>query len=318
MIMATFDARDLKLDVDKAKLKALYQTQPARHAVAILMNWAIILLSAYVCSRYFHPALYVLAVLIIGARMHALAILMHDAAHYRFLKNRKWSDLITNISSMYFLFTSVEIYRESHLLHHQHLNTEGDPIWVMKLGRREYRFPKSKKEFLLILFSYLFLIQGIRDIIWFTKSFPLLASSKKGPTRKSLMTQTAFYGLLIGFLSVMGIWEEFALYWMIPYLSSLFMFQYIRSVSEHFGELSYDHLLTSSRTVKTNLIERFFIAPHNVGYHLEHHLYPGVPYYHLPRLHKLLMDLLPYRSKAHITQGYLLGLINELGPQEKV
>jgi len=30
------------------------------------------------------------------------------------------------------------------------------------------------------------------------------------------------------------------------------------------------------------------LFPHHVNYHLEHHLYPAVPHYHLPRLHRLL------------------------------
>ncbi len=91
------------------------------------------------------------------------------------------------------------------------------------------------------------------------------------------------------------------------------MFQYIRSVSEHFGDLAYDHELTGSRTVKTNAVERFFIAPHNVGYHLEHHLYPGIPYYNLPKLHQLLMEVPTFKANAHITQGYFNGLLKELG-----
>ncbi len=33
---------------------------------------------------------------------------------------------------------------------------------------------------------------------------------------------------------------------------------------------------------------QFFLNPHHVGYHLEHHLYPGVPHYHLPGLHAAL------------------------------
>ena len=96
------------------------------------------------------------------------------------------------------------------------------------------------------------------------------------------------------------------------------MFQYIRSVAEHFGELAYDDLLSSTRSVKANLLERFFIAPHQVGYHLEHHLYPGVPFYNLPKLHQLLMSVSDYSSKAHITHGYLSGLLDELGHQRKV
>ena len=90
------------------------------------------------------------------------------------------------------------------------------------------------------------------------------------------------------------------------------MFQYIRSVAEHFGGLSYDNLLSSTRTVRTPFIEKFFIAPHNVGYHLEHHLYPGVPYYNLPKLHQLLMERGNYKEEAHITNGYTQGLLREL------
>ena len=110
--------------------------------------------------------------------------------------------------------------------------------------------------------------------------------------------------------------QRFQFFWIVPYLSTFFMFQYIRSVAEHYGELSYDHLLSSTRSVKPNLIERFFIAPHQVGFHLEHHLYPGVPFYNLPKLHELLMQEEEYQEKAHITKGYLSGLMNELGSVE--
>jgi fatty acid desaturase len=37
------------------------------------------------------------------------------------------------------------------------------------------------------------------------------------------------------------------------------------------------------------MLQRFFLFPHHVGYHIEHHLYPAVPHYHLPALHAALM-----------------------------
>ncbi len=36
------------------------------------------------------------------------------------------------------------------------------------------------------------------------------------------------------------------------------------------------------------MLGRALLFPHHVNYHLEHHLYPAVPHYHLPRLHRLL------------------------------
>lgn len=292
-------------------LKPLFKTNAYRHALGILFDWIVIVVVIYICLQYFNPATYLLAVLIIGARMHALAILMHDATHYRFLKNRKWNDLITNIVTMYPLFTSIEVYRQNHLRHHRHLNTDHDPDWVAKIGVKEFTFPKRKEEFLWTLFTYMILYRGIKDAIWFLQRFQSPSMKKKD--KATDWYKIIYYLMLFSILTIMGWWQYFLLFWFIPYLSTFFMFQYIRSVAEHFGELAYDHDLTSSRTVKANYLERFFLSPHNVGYHLEHHLYPGVPFYHLPKLHKLLMDQKEYSQKAHITRGYVTGLMDELG-----
>ncbi|MCB0548005.1 MAG: fatty acid desaturase family protein [Phaeodactylibacter sp.] len=294
-------------------LKPLFQPQPMKHAAAMLLNWAIILGAIYLCTVYFHPIVYFLAVVVIGARMHALAILMHDATHYRFLKNRKWNDLITDFTTMYPLFTSIEQYRQNHLRHHKHLNTEHDPDWVSKLGVEEFRFPKTRGEFLWIIFSYLILYRGVKDAIWFLKRFQLKDKKQPPKTFREKLPKLMFYVVLFSALTALGGWKYYALFWVVPYFSTFFMFQYIRSVAEHFGELEHDHELTSSRTVKATAIEQFFLAPHNVGYHLEHHLYPGVPFYNLPALHNLLMQNPGYRQKAHITQGYWKGLMKELG-----
>ena len=314
--MSSHDARDLNLNIDKAELKALYQTKPYIHAIGIALNWAIIATVIYLSTQFFHPLLYVFAVIVIGARMHALAILMHDASHFRFLKNRKLNDLVTNLVSMYPLFTSIEQYRPNHLKHHRHLNTENDPDWVVKLGRRDFTFPKTKREFYLEILAYFTMVKGIMDAIWFLKRFAPSNATDTKSKKQVMWPRLVFTLALVVVLSVLGIWPEFLMYWIVPYLSTFFMFQYIRSVAEHFGELAYEDLLTSTRTYKVSLFEQFFFAPHNVGYHLEHHLYPGVPYYNLPKLHNLLMKDAAYNANAHITIGFFSGLVNELGSKK--
>lgn len=309
------DANDLNLSVKPTDLKPLFKTNAFRHAAAIALDWLIIAATIIACSYYFTWYTYLLAILIIGARMHALAILMHDASHYRFLKNRKWNDRLTNLLIMYPLFSSIEVYRQNHMRHHRHLNTEDDPDWVSKLGKKSFTFPKTKQAFLLQILSYFTLVQGIKDAIWFLKRFSVSkeAKQKKANGQKKNRASLIFMLSLFTLLTVFNGWAYYGLFWVIPYLSTFFMFQYIRSVAEHFGELAYDHLLTSTRTVKTNMLERFLLAPHHVGYHLEHHLYPAVPFYNLPKLHDLLMEGEDYKEKAHVTQGYFIGLFNELG-----
>ena len=312
------NANDLDLTIPQSELKPLFEINSVRHASAIVYNWILIIVTMYLCGEYFnfHPVAYFFAVLIVGARMHGLAILMHDASHFRFMKNRFWNDLLTNIFTMYPIFTTIDKYRQNHMRHHRHLNSEHDPDWVAKLGKREFTFPKTKREFLFTVLTYLVLYQGIMDALWFLKRF---GSSQKQPQSQSekKWIRLTFFALLFTGITLGGLWKYYLLLWIVPYLSTFFMYQYIRSVAEHFGELAYDHLLTSTRTVKPNLVERFLIAPHNVGYHLEHHLYPGVPYYHLPELHQILMKDGEFADKAHITIGYVKGLLNELGRFEK-
>jgi fatty acid desaturase len=61
-----------------------------------------------------------------------------------------------------------------------------------------------------------------------------------------------------------------------------------------------DHRL-NSRTVYMNPISRFIYW--NMNYHVEHHMFPMVPYHALPRLHALIKDDLPAPSPS-IIAGY--------------
>ncbi|GAB4404976.1 MAG: fatty acid desaturase family protein [Bacteroidia bacterium] len=313
--MKPSDASTPGFRLDPAELKPLYQTKPWLHAAAMSADWLLIFSAMILCIRFPSPWMYFFAVWVIGARMHALAILMHDATHYRFLKNKTLNDLLSNLFIMYPLFSSIEVYRSNHLAHHQKLNTAEDPDWVAKLGNRAFTFPKSKAAFFLMLGSYLSLYQGIMDAIWFLKRFGGHGNKQTAP-RRGRLAKWVFYLLLGGGITWLGAWKYYLLFWIVPYLSTFFMFQYIRSVAEHFGGLAYDNLLTSTRTVKPTLLERFFISPHQVGYHLEHHLYPGVPFYHLPRLHKLLCRQDEFAAKAHVTRGYATGLLRELSQSQ--
>ena len=53
-----------------------------------------------------------------------------------------------------------------------------------------------------------------------------------------------------------------------------------------------------------SLIERIFVAPYFVNYHLEHHLLFYVPCYNLPKLHAILMGG-PHAARMEVQRGYL-------------
>jgi fatty acid desaturase len=87
-------------------------------------------------------------------------------------------------------------------------------------------------------------------------------------------------------------------------------------VMQHVGlaEDVLDHRL-NSRTVYMNPISRFIYW--NMNYHVEHHMFPMVPYHALPRLHALIKHDLPapntsiLQAYAQITPAVLHQLRNE-------
>jgi fatty acid desaturase len=77
----------------------------------------------------------------------------------------------------------------------------------------------------------------------------------------------------------------------------------IRNIAEHAVVPDSGDPFRNTRTTKANLLERAFIAPYFVNYHLEHHLMFYVPCYNLPRLHRILMNS-PSAGRMEVQRGY--------------
>ena len=99
-------------------------------------------------------------------------------------------------------------------------------------------------------------------------------------------------------IGYVGGWTHVALLWFLPSFTILPVILRIRSIAEHFG-VEADHDLNSSRNFAGPVWERLLLAPHSVGHHLDHHLFPSVPFYNLHRLNRVLMTDIRYAKEAH-------------------
>jgi fatty acid desaturase len=78
--------------------------------------------------------------------------------------------------------------------------------------------------------------------------------------------------------------------WVVPLATGLQAILRLRAICEHGALSDYSSPLTAARTHLPTLWQRFFLFPHHVNYHIEHHLYPAVPHYYLPQLHGALQQ----------------------------
>ena len=128
------------------------------------------------------------------------------------------------------------------------------------------------------------------------------------------MARILYYVLVLSAVTYFRVWPMFLLLWVAPILTWLKIVMRIRSIAEHFA-IENDHVYTQSRTTLPSLLERVFVAPRNINFHLEHHLYPSVPFFRLPQLHAVLMKDAVFQSKAHVTSTYW-GVLRECVAQQ--
>jgi fatty acid desaturase len=295
-----------KPSIDSDELKKLSVLEPWGTVAALVLDWTVIAAAIALSSHFGGVWLYLLAVAVIAGRMHGLGVLMHEAAHFRFLKNRNTADVVGDLFMAWPIMATVDGYRQNHLAHHQHTNTDKDPDWTVKLGRAAHTFPQQMWVMTLNLLGYVVAVNTVRDL---AHVLPRLAQAKQ--TGRYRLARFGYYLVAATLITLLGIWKGFLLYWIVPYMTLFFLFLYVRGVAEHFGSMDYDEELGSTRTVVPYFWERCFFAPHNINYHLEHHLFPGVPFYNLPKLSAALMRDETYRANAHITRGYATGVLRE-------
>jgi fatty acid desaturase len=71
---------------------------------------------------------------------------------------------------------------------------------------------------------------------------------------------------------------KFLVLWTLPLLTVIQPILRLRAVCEHSAVTNLTTSLTAARTNLAGPIARLVLFPHQVNYHVEHHLFPAVPH----------------------------------------
>lgn len=296
--------REIPRLLTKDEIRSLSKIDSVKFTAAVLIEVVTIALAVWVSETWWNPIVYLIAVVVIGSRINALGGLMHDAAHWRAYANRTVNDIVGEIIALP-TSTSMAGYRNSHFAHHRELNSDNDPDWTRNIGLPEFEFPKPRPTVIGYILQYLSGLKIYSAVSGFHKN----AETRDIPALINRARLIFFVALLIAAIAL-GFWKQLLLYWVVPLLTVFLAIRYIRNVAEHYA-VEHEHVLNESRTVLANPVELWLIAPWGLNYHLEHHLFPGIPCFRLAELHKILMTREPFPQIAHITHGYFTGLLRD-------
>jgi fatty acid desaturase len=226
-----------------------------------------------------------------AAALNAFYLLSHEG-HHNLLFRSRFANHAVNVALCIPLLHSPSGYRVLHELHHRFLGGPGDPD--------EYRNYTSDSRLRWAL-QWVRLTMGT---LVYMPLIPIVAwrRAQSADRLRLALESTLMVAVLTPIFVFIPIRVLLDL-WLIPgvvvgYISA------VRALAQHALTMPGDPL-TASRSVRSNRLVAFLLL--NENYHLEHHLFPEVPSYNLPRLRELLRGRLPRSVEAVSYTRFLAG-----------
>jgi len=281
-----------------------------------LMRWAfhlsVMAVSGYLWATSLNRDRWFIAipsVIIYGFSLAMMFAPLHESSHRTAFANNQLSDAITWLAGLLSFYNST-FYRQYHKWHHRYTQIpDRDP----ELSDRK---PETIQE-------YLWEISGIPWWIGKVKTHLQVALGKVADyeyipetqrdqvirsTRWQLFVYAVAIAISIGFKQ-----PWFLIYWVFPLAIGQPILRFIL-LTEHTGCTNDANGLTNTRTTLTLPILRYLMW--NIPFHVEHHLYPSIPFYLLPAAHEKL-----HHQFTHIGFGYVnvnLEIIDQIQKREQV
>ncbi|GLR46109.1 fatty acid desaturase [Mesorhizobium amorphae] len=277
-------------DIKRKELKQLMQRQDRRPLANYLLWLALLVGTGVLAFMTLGTWWAVPAFLIYGTIYSSSDPRSHDLGHGATFKSRWLNSIFCNLCLFMTLKEPID-WRWRHTRHHT------DTIHV---GLDPEILVTRPADLLRVAADFFFLMQAkgeLKSII--THAFGVVSHDAlhyvpKSEWRKMFWSSRFYLACIVGVIAwciaagtivpLLFIWgPRFYANWL----------NYFGFLSQHAGlaEDSHDHRL-NTRTFTMNPAFEFLYA--NLNYHIEHHVYPSIPYYNLPVLHRMIRDELPY------------------------
>jgi fatty acid desaturase len=285
--------------LSKEELAELHGLSFAPVAIDIGVLWLQIILAWAVAAVYPLWWVVIASAAVVGNRYYSLFIIGHDGLHRRLHARRGVNDFVNDVFVLGPLGAITRMNRTNHMRHHMTLGCPDDP----DAYKYAPRWTEGTFGYLLSLTGIPYVYRALRAV--YAGKPPAAGDQGERYSLRDIAIIAGWQILLIAALTwAFGWWGYFVMWW-IPVYVFTFVADITRVFCEHSAE-TVPHASLQDRlvTIMANRVELILFAPMNMNHHVAHHLWPGIPYYNLPRATQML-----YARAA--------GMYGEAAPQVK-
>jgi fatty acid desaturase len=296
------------------EIQELVKPSDLRGFLDVGTTWVMIAGCLAACGLWPSVFTIVPAMVLLGGRHLALAILMHDASHYALFRTRRLNDWIGAWLCANPTWQDLKRYRGHHMRHHRFAGSTEDPdldlianfpitraSLMRKLARDLFGLSGIKRVYGLLLMEFGFVDYTVSATL---RPLPVIPWSWRiAQAWRNMRGLLITNAVLFAILALLGKPWLYGL-WVLSWLTTFSAIIRIRSIVEHACTQMDLDPVKNTRTTYANPLARVTVAPHRVNYHLEHHLLMTVPSWKLPRMHRMLKER-GALAGAYISKGYI-------------
>ncbi|MBB3207390.1 fatty acid desaturase [Rhodopirellula rubra] len=300
MKTTSFDDRHC---VSRETLRQLQERTDVPAIVRLTVQFSLIaaLLFVVLFSQPNTHWLNIVAAVVLGLVQASLFGPLHECIHLTAFRSRRLNHAVAWLTGFSLLWTPSS-YREFHFEHHRHTHDPNRDPEIALGGESFANWPARTHEYLALASGLLLLVMrtlmiclpavGLPESLWQRLAPHVRPRSRRQIAWESRIVLVLYIAIVICAVN----WMPRLGYLLISlFVAHSFLALYL--ASEHTGCEMTGNILNRTRTVISNRLLRFFMW--NLPYHSEHHAYPSVPFYSLPKLHDALQDDLVYVDDSY-------------------
>ncbi len=283
---------ELGAAIPRDQMREFHRKSPARHFVVSIRQFAILVLATVGLIRFSNPLIWIPLAFLQGLTVFNFTILLHEVVHHTIFERRRAS-LERVLGLLYAIPCGISAsqFTRWHLDHHAELGSdEDDP-------KRHHLSPKINARWFKLLYCTPALFP-----IYFRAARREAATYPGDLQRTIRIERKACIAFHVGVVAVL--WYFFGFYAALR--TSIIPVFFVFPIAFTLNRLGQHYDIDPEDPAKWGTLMKghwfWDFAFLNSNYHLEHHYFPGVPFYRLPALQRALVPF--YEGKRMRWQTY--------------